>query len=338
MKKVLVTGIGGFLGSHVAEHLLKAGHTVYGFDDYSGGHYGNVPKGVSFFLKGDVSNSGDVAGMFFATKPKFDAVIHCAAFASEGLSHHVRRHTYNSIVIGSANLVNACVNHGVPLMVSMSSIAVYGEQKPPFNENMAPQPIDPYGAAKHCMEIDLRAASRHFPGFNAIVFRPHNIIGVRQNLHDSTRNVASIFIRQALLGKPLTIFGSGLQTRAWSPVGQVASIIAASIEDWSRPAHNEIFNVGGSRVMSVLSLAKMVHEAVGVDTGLTMLPSRDEVEHAYSDQTKVRHYFPEQFLNQLSIEGCLAEMVREARQQSVDWLQALPPIEIAQNIPAIWKS
>lgn len=335
MKKVLVTGIAGFLGSHVAEHLLKAGHTVYGIDNFSGGFESNIPEAATCW-KGDICDKSFVYHVF--DDGCFDAVIHCAAFASEGLSHHVRRHTYESIVLGSTNLVNACVNYGVPLMVSMSSIAVYGEQKPPFNENLTPQPIDPYGAAKHCMETDLRAASRHFPGFNVIVFRPHNIIGVRQNLHDSTRNVASIFIRQALLGKPLTIFGSGLQTRAWSPVGQVAATIAQSIEDVARPAHNEIFNIGGSQVMSVLSLAKLVHNAVGVDTGLTMLPSRDEVEHAYSDQAKVCEFFPKHVNQYQSIENCLAEMVREARQQSVSELQALPPIEIAQNLPVIWKS
>lgn len=337
MKTILVTGIAGFLGSHVAALLLKAGHTVYGFDDYSGGHYGNVPKGVSFFMKGDVSNRGDVGAVFAGSK-QIDAVIHCAAFASEGLSHHVRRHTYNSIVMGSANLVNACVNRGVPLMVSMSSIAVYGEQKPPFMELTHPQPIDPYGAAKLCMEMDLIAASRHFPDFNAIIFRPHNIIGVRQNLQDRTRNVASIFIRQALLGQPLTIFGSGLQTRAWSPVSQVASVIAASIEDFYRPAQNEIFNIGGSQVMSVLSLAKLVHEAVGLDTGLKMLPSRDEVEHAYSDQSKVRQHFPQHFNNPESIERCLEAMVHEARSRSIAELQAMPPIEITQNLPSVWKS
>ncbi len=332
MKTVLVTGIAGFLGSHVAHYLLKSGHKVIGIDDMSGGHLDNIPKGVECY-EGQIQDPFFIKALFGSN---FDAVIHCAAFASEGLSHHVRRFTYDSIVIGSANLVNACINHGVPLMVSMSSIAVYGEIRPPFSETFFPCPIDPYGAAKLCMEADLRAASRHFENFNAIVFRPHNIIGVRQNLHDSTRNVASIFIRQALLGKPLTIFGSGLQTRAWSPVGQVAAVIAASIEDSARAAHNEIFNIGGDHVMSVLSLAKMVHEAVGVNTGIVHLPARDEVEHAYSDQSKVRAHFPKLFENPQSIRHCLIEMVHEARTRDLTSLQSLPPIEITQNLPSVW--
>ncbi len=335
MKTILVTGIAGFLGSHVAEHLLKSGHRVVGLDNLVGGTMANIPAGC-FFEEGDICGVNFINNVF--RMQRFDAVIHCAAFASESLSHHVRRHTYESIVIGSTNLVDACVNYRVPLMVSMSSIAVYGEQRPPFNEVFRPMPIDPYGAAKHCMEIDLRAASRHFPDFNATIFRPHNIIGIRQNLHDRTRNAASIFIRQALLGQPLTIFGSGLQTRAWSPVGQVASIIAASIEDGHRGSQNEIFNVGGDQVMSVLTLAKMVHEAVGTDTGVIHLPSRDEVEHAYSDQTKVQRFFLEHFSKQQSIRDCLLEMVREAKQQPLSSLQSLPPIEIAQNLPATWKS
>lgn len=335
MKTVLVTGIAGFVGSHVAEHLLKAGHGVIGIDNFSGGVESNIPEGATCW-KGDIRDKSFVYHVF--DKGSFDAVIHAAAFASEGLSHHVRNYTYDSIIMGSSNLVNACVNYGIPLMVSLSSIAVYGEQRPPFTEAMAPRPIDPYGAAKQCMETDLRAASRHFEGFNAIVFRPHNIIGVRQNLQDSTRNVASIFIRQALLGKPLTIFGSGLQTRAWSPVGQVAAVIAASIEDSDRGSHNEIFNIGGEHVMSVLTLAKMVHEAVGVNTGIVHLPARDEVEHAYSDQTKVRQHFPTHFVKSQSIQECLAEMVHEARTRNLETILPLPPIEIAQNLPAVWKS
>lgn len=335
MKTILVTGIAGFLGSHVAEFLSKSGHRVIGIDNLSGGNPLNVPSGCDW-SEGDITDELFIATLF--AESKFDAVIHAAAFASEGLSHHVRTHTYKSIVLGSANIVNGCINSGVPLMVSMSSIAVYGERRPPFLESMDPRPIDPYGSAKYCMEMDLRAAGRYFDNFNVIVFRPHNIIGVRQNLSDRTRNVASIFIRQALTGQPLTIFGSGLQTRAWSPVGQVAAVIAASIEDSHRAAQNEVFNIGGEQVMSVLSLAKLVHEAVGVDTGISHLPARDEVEHAYSDQEKVHTLFPSHFDKSQSIRECLAEMVEEAKKHDLRQFLVLPPIEIAQRLPAIWKS
>ncbi len=210
--KVIVTGIAGFLGSHIAQHLLQDGHTVVGVDSLEGGTEENVPNGARF-VEADICDAPAMARLFYHFQP--DAVIHCAAFASENLSHNCRLHTHRSIVMGSASLINASVNHDVKVFVSMSSIAVYGRAIPPFKESDPCHPIDPYGSAKLCMEYDLKAA-HDFHGLNYIIFRPHNIIGVRQSLADSTRNVASIFIRQALQEKPLTVFGDGFQTRCFS--------------------------------------------------------------------------------------------------------------------------
>lgn len=330
MKTILVTGIAGFLGSHVAQCLVNNGYDVAGLDNLSGGAIVNVPDDTAF-IEGDICDETLVNDLF--ARFKFDAVVHCAAFASENLSHCCRLHTHRSIVLGSATLINASVNHGVKVFVSMSSIAVYGRAIPPFKESDATHPIDPYGAAKLCMENDLKAAS-DFHGMPYVIFRPHNIIGIRQSLADSTRNVASIFIRQGIQGKPLTVFGDGMQTRSFSPVSHVAAIIAECI---GRPdTWNETYNVGGNRSMSVLKLAQIVHALTDAKE-IIHLPERHEVKHAQSSHEKVEDAFPDIIPNE-SIEFCIADMISEAKQNPLPAVNPLPRIEIARLLNPAWTS
>lgn len=332
MKLVLVTGIAGFLGSHIADNLIKNGHKVVGIDNLEGGKFENMPERAAF-QKCDITDELAVKQIFEIYRPH--SVIHCAAFASENLSHHCRAHTYKSIVLGSANIVNACVNTGVEVLVSMSSIAVYGDSLPPFSEERTPAPADPYGAAKACMERDLASAWGHF-GLNSVIFRPHNLIGTRQNMADSTRNVASIFIRQALSGQPLPIFGDGTQTRAWSPIEKVAKVIAASID---RPKiWNHTYNIGGDQVMTVDRLADLIIDMTGSIAGKIYLPDRNEVKHAYSNHQRARTAFPDFLNEEINPAYCISEMIEEARKQPFLPLQSLPAIEIHKNLPEIWKS
>lgn len=333
MKTILVTGGAGFLGSHIAERFIANGHRVVILDNLIGGEECNVPKEANFIF-GDVTDESRVVHLF--GKIHFDAVVHCAAFAAENLSHNCRLHTHRSIVIGSGILVNAAVNTDCELFVSMSSIAVYGDRKPPFVESDPLLPCDPYGAAKACMEYDLRGASKNF-GMNHLIFRPHNIIGTRQSLADATRNVASIFIRQALSAQPLTIFGNGEQTRAFSPVSKVAAIIAASVD---RPdTWNRTFNVGGDSVMSVNRLAYVVCEKCGLEeVNPVYLPARNEVMHAHSSHDAVKQAFPDLAELPESIEDTVVEMIAEAKKAPLPKLRRLPRIEVFKNLPEIWKA
>ena len=328
MKNILVTGIAGFLGSHIAERLVKAGHHVIGIDDLSGGTRENVPDGAHLFEM-DICNEFAVNRLF--AHIEIDVVIHCAAFASENLSHNCALHTYKSIVMGSGVLLNAAINYSVECFISMSSIAVYGEGSPPFLEDDHCQPCEPYGAAKLCMENALKAAAKNF-GINYVIFRPHNIIGTRQSLADSTRNVASIFIRQALTGKPLTIFGDGMQTRAFSPVSHVARIIAACVE--RQNTWNQTYNIGGSRIMAVKELAVIVAPGHPIEH----LPERREVKHAHSMHHAIRQYFPDMEDEDESIEQCIAAMIVEAKRIALPEIKPLPRIEIQRNLNPAWTS
>ncbi len=241
MSHVLVTGGAGFLGSHVAEALLLRGHDVTVLDDLSGGYLANVPAGARF-VEGSVVDPTVVDRVFDAGG--FTHVCHLAAYAAEGLSHFIRRFNYTNNVVGSVNVLNASVNHGVRTFVFTSSIAVYGASPDlPVSEDTPPRPEDPYGIAKHAVELDLRAAHEMF-GIDFIVFRPHNVFGPRQNIGDRYRNVVGIFMNQILRGQPMTIFGDGTQTRAFSFVDDVAPIVAESVE--IPAARNEVFNIGAT--------------------------------------------------------------------------------------------
>ena len=107
--KVLVTGAAGFIGSHVAAHLVRQGHQVVGLDDLSGGFRDHVPAGVHF-IEGSITDTALVKAIF--AEHKFDYVFHLAAYAAEGLSHFIKHFNYTNNLLGSVNLINAAVNAG----------------------------------------------------------------------------------------------------------------------------------------------------------------------------------------------------------------------------------
>ena len=166
-----------------------------------------------------------------------------------------------------------------------SSIAVYGQGQVPMTEDLVPQPEDPYGISKYAVELDLKAAHEMF-GLDYVVFRPHNVYGERQNIADQYRNVIGIFMNQLLQGQPMTVFGDGLQTRAFSHVDDVAPVIARS--PLVPAAYNEVFNIGADTPYTILQLAEEIAAAFGKPADVKHLPARNEVVHAFSDHSQVR--------------------------------------------------
>src|SRR5690349_12215956 len=255
----LVSGGAGFLGSHVAEQLLKYNHNVVILDDLSGGFIDNVPDGATF-VKGSILDIDLIERIF--QEHSISYVYHLAAYAAEGLSHFIKRFNYTNNLIGSVNLINASVNHSVKCFVFTSSIAVYGSGQSPLTEAMLPIPEDSYGIAKLAVEQELKISHEMF-GLDYIIFRPHNVYGERQNIGDRYRNVVGIFMNQILRGEPLTIFGDGEQERAFTHISDVAPIIAEAIN--FPAARNEIFNVGADVPFTVNLLAKVVAAAMGAE-------------------------------------------------------------------------
>jgi UDP-glucose 4-epimerase len=281
----LVTGGAGFIGAHVTIELLKLNHKVVVLDDLSGGFEENIHPDA-LFVKGSITDHQLLEQLFITHK--FDYVYHLAAYAAEGLSHFIKRFNYTNNLIGSVNLINESIKHKIKCFVFTSSIAVYGAAKPPMKEAMAAEPEDPYGIAKYAVEQDLKVSHDMF-GLNFIVFRPHNVYGEYQNLGDRYRNVVGIFMNQLMQKKPLTLFGDGSQTRAFSYIDDVAPYIANSVN--VKAAYNQIFNIGADQEYTLNELAKTIMEVMGITGELRYLPARNEVLHAHSDHTKVQEIF-----------------------------------------------
>jgi UDP-glucose 4-epimerase len=325
----LVTGAAGFIGSHVAEHCLAQGLSVVATDDLSGGFRENVPAAAEW-VHGDLRDARFVPSLWSEHGP-FEYVYHLAAYAAEGLSHFIRAYNYSTNLVASMHLINEAIKGRTRCFVFTSSIAVYGKNQLPMTEDLVPQPEDPYGISKYAVELDLKAAHELF-GLNFIVFRPHNVYGERQNIADRYRNVIGIFMNQALQGQPMTVFGDGRQTRAFSHVDDVAPIIACS--PMVPAAWNQVFNIGADTPYTILELAEEVAQAMDRPCMLQHLPPRNEVPHAFSDHSRVRSVFnPPPPMD-----------LRTGIRRMAAWVKSRGPatpvrfdsIEIREQLPAGW--
>lgn len=325
----LVTGGAGFIGSHVVDELVKLGLHVVVFDDLSGGFRENVNNKASF-VKGSVTDTATINKLF--KKYKFDYVYHLAAYAAEGLSHFIRTFNYENNLLGSMNIINACVNNGVRCLVFTSSIAVYGPNQVPMREDIVPAPEDPYGIAKYAVEQDLAAAHRLF-GLNSIVFRPHNVYGERQNIGDKYRNVIGIFMNQIMKGEPLSIFGDGRQVRAFTYVGDIAPVIARSV--FRKEAYNQIFNIGADKPYAINELVGCIGRVLKVKPNILHHPARKEVTIAYSDHKKAKDMLGHR--DRVSLAQGIRRMAKWARKVGPKKGKKFKNIEIEQNLPEIWR-
>jgi UDP-glucose 4-epimerase len=327
---ILVTGGAGFIGSHIAAALVARGHVVTVLDDLSGGFMDNLPDGVTF-VQGSITDAPLVNRTF--EERAFDYVYHLAAYAAEGLSHFIKRFNYTNNVVGSVTLINAAVNTQVKGFAFASSIAVYGTAPGlPTTEATIPHPEDPYGIAKYAVEQELRV-SRDMFGLDYIIFRPHNVYGPGQHIADRYRNVVGIFMNQILQGQPMTIFGDGQQTRAFSYIDDVAPLMAEAID--APGAWNEIFNVGADEAWTLNELARRVAAAMDVEARIEHLPARLEVTHARSSHDKIRQVFGDR--SRTSLDRGLEVMARWVRARGPRASTPFSGIEVTRNLPASWR-
>lgn len=326
--KVLVTGGAGFMGSHLTDELVERGHAVTVLDDLSGGFRENV-NSEARFIQGSITDESLVNGLF--KDVKFDCVFHLAAYAAEGLSHFIKKFNYENNLIGSINLINASVNHNVQCFVFTSSIAVYGKNQVPMTEDMTPEPEDPYGIAKLAVERELRVCQEIF-GLDYVVFRPHNVYGERQNIGDRYRNVVGIFMNQIMQGRPMTIFGDGEQSRAFTYVGDVIPVMADA--PFNSRAKNQIFNVGADKPYTVNNLADRVARLMGVPVNIDYLDARNEVKHAFSNHDRLRDIFG--YAAKVPLDEGLNRMARWALAAGAKQSKRFSRVEVMKNMPRSW--
>jgi UDP-glucose 4-epimerase len=328
--KVFISGVAGFLGSHLADAFTHRGDEVVGCDNMIGGDLQNLPEGIRF----EEADCGDVEAMK-RLLDGVDLIYHCGAIATEGLSVFspaiIAKHVYEN----TAGLLAAAASKRVKRFVYCSSMARYGHGNPPFHEDQTPAPVDPYGIAKYAGELLVKnVCDTH--GLEYVIAVPHNIIGPRQKYDDPYRNVASIMINRMLQGKQPIIYGDGEQSRSFS---FVQDCVDPLLEMGTRPGlSREIINIGpDEEVTSINTLAGVLADLLSFDLHPIYVADRpQEVRSATCSADKARRLLGYQTKVQLR-EG-LSSMVKWIRDHGAKPFEYHLPIEIdSPMVPATWR-
>jgi UDP-glucose 4-epimerase len=328
---VFVSGIAGFLGSHLAERLLQLGHRVSGCDNLSGGYNDNVPNGAEFFEV----DCCDLDAMKRITKG-CEVVVHAAASAHEGLSVFSPTLIVRNNVQASVATFTAAISNGAKRIVYCSSMARYGDNPVPFTEDQPTNPKDPYGIAKVTGEQLLwMLAATH--GIEGVVAVPHNIIGTRQKYDDPYRNVASIMANLMLQGRQPYIYGDGSQKRCFSPVQDVVDCLVKLALDPGM--HGLTVNVGPDEgFITIGELSERVARIVGFENLQPIhVPDRPcEVKLATCSAELARGKLG--YRKQRSLDESLADIVGYIRKRGVRKFDYAFDLEIVSDkTPRTWK-
>jgi len=331
--KILITGVAGLIGSHFSRYLLDKGYDVFGIDDLSGGYMDYVDQRLvekrSFsyinLLDTDILNK-----IFEYFKP--DVVFHFAAYAAEGLSPFIRKYNYENNLIASVNIINACINNNVKKLIFTSSMSVYGIGNPPFTEKQSLSPIDPYAIAKYTVEQDIKQANEQF-SLEYTIIRPHNIVGIYQNIWDKYRNVIGIWMRRILNNEPMLIYGDGLQERAFSDIKYYMEPFEKVINNFSY----ETFNIGADKPIKIIDAANLLKKIAnkhGYECFIEHKEPRHEVKMAYCDHTKAKNLL--EFKDETNIENLFEEMFLWAKEQPDREVKKMD-YEIEKGMYSFWK-
>ena len=331
--KVLITGVAGLLGSRLADWITenKPEVEIYGIDDLSGGYQENINDDVYFFKKNLVTDESFIKDIF--KEQQFDYVFHFAAYAAEGLSPFIRTYNYDNNLRATALVVNECIKNNVKRLVFTSTLAVYGHGDGGiFDESQQQAPIDPYGVAKYGCEMDIQIAGEQH-GLDWCIIRPHNVYGIKQNIWDKYRNVLGIWMFQHLNGEPMTIFGDGEQTRAFS-------FIDDSIEPlWNsavkEEASKQIINLGGTKEISINEASETLMEVIG-NGKRVYLEERHEVKHSIPTYQKSIDILG--FEHKTDLKEGLTKMWEWAKEQPMRERFVWPFYELDKGIYSYWKN
>jgi UDP-glucose 4-epimerase len=332
--KIFITGLAGFLGSHLADRMIELGHEVIGNDTLIGGYRDNVPKKAKLFIIDCCDNEK----MTYAMEG-CDIVIHTAATAHEGLSVFSPSFITRNIFEASVSTISAAIQNKVKRFVYCTSMARYGDQKAPFHEKMTPRPVDPYGIAKVAGEEVLKAlCETHGMEWNIAV--PHNIVGPRQRYDDPFRNVMSIMINRNLQSKPAIIYGDGKQTRCFSYVSDCINCLEKMALD--PKIKSEIINIGPDEgTITVAELAALVNKECDMRKDTTWppihMPDRPrEVKHASCSADKARKLL--NYETKTDLRKAIQETVAYVKKKGPKPFDYTYPLEIVSDkTPKTWK-
>lgn len=276
----VVTGGAGFIGSHLAEELLRRGRRVRIVDDFSTGKTANLPPGAEV-LNGDVTSLAEEAVR------NADVVYHLAAMASVPLSVAEPLRSHQATTQSTVALLEAAERAGVRRLVFASSSAVYGARPElPKRENQAPAPLSPYALAKWCSELYASHWAAH-RALQTVCLRFFNVYGPRQDPESPYAAAIPIFLKHLQSGEPIPIYGKGDQTRDFVFVKDVVrGLIAAAT---APEASGRIYNLAGGSPITILDLVSAIGSIVGKSTALNFLPSRKgDLQHSWADISLAR--------------------------------------------------
>jgi UDP-glucose 4-epimerase len=329
--KILITGVAGLLGSRLSDYIIENHPDVHivGIDDMSGGYKENVNSKVELWEMNLVN--GNVGECF--ERHQFDYVYHFAAYAAEGLSPFIRTYNYQNNLVATSRIITECIKHNVKRLVFTSTLAVYGHQDGSmFDESQVPKPIDPYGVAKYGCEMDIQIAGEQH-GLDWCIIRPHNVYGVKQNVWDKYRNVLGIWMYQHTINEPMTIFGDGTQTRAFSYIDDSLEPLWKASQD--KRASKEIINLGGIKEYSIIEANEILREVVGGGE-VKYFEGRHEVKHSVPTWQKSIDLLD--FEHKTDLKEGLTKMWEWVKTQPIRERFVWPFYELDKGIYSFWKN
>lgn len=332
MRSVIITGVAGLIGSRLADWLLsnQPDIKIIGIDDFSGGYIENVDPRVELYRLdlSDRHRKDVLRAIFERHRPTY--VFHFAAYAAEALSPFIRSYNYANNVLSTVHVVNECIRFGIKRLVYTSSMSVYGNGIVPFDEVAQRSPIDPYGVSKAACEADIEIAGEQH-GLDYCIIRPHNFYGAKQNIWDSYRNVLGIWMYKRLTNQPLTIFGDGLQVRAFSYIDDSLHCFwNAAVEP---RCSKQIINLGGLEEVTIKRAAETLLDVMGGGE-LVYLEPRHEVKHAVPTGLKSIELLG--FEHRTELRDGLAKMWRWAKHQPMRPRQVWTEYELNQKLYPFW--
>jgi nucleoside-diphosphate-sugar epimerase len=311
----VVTGGAGFIGSHIAERLLKEGHVVRVVDNLITGKTENLA--VLEALNGDLSYHNvsitDREGLRSIFHDA-EVVYHEAAIASVQRSVNDPLETHEHTVTGTFNVLEIARQTGVRRVVFAASAAAYGNSPVmPLVESLPPMPLSPYGAGKLMGEYYAQVYD-HIYGLETVCLRYFNVFGARQDPMGEYASVLPKFVQRLLGGQAPIIYGTGEQTRDFIAIENVvqANILAADAPD----AHGHVINVATGMSISLLQLLERLQEVIGTDIAPQFAEARSgDIQHSSADVTKARELL--KFEPIISLQDGLANAVAWYRTQPV---------------------
>ena len=328
--KIFITGIAGFLGSHLARRMIELGHEVSGNDSLVGGYMDNVPAAAKFYNV----DCCDIDAMASALEG-VDIVYHTAATAHEGLSVFSPNFITKNVFQASVSTISAAVQNKVRRFVYCSSMARYGNQPYPYTETMTPAPVDPYAIAKVGGEQVLRCIAE-LNNMEWIIAVPHNIVGPGQNYEDPFRNVMSIMINRVLQGKPPIIYGDGSQMRCFSYIDDCVFCLEKLALDPN--IKNDIFNIGpDEEFVTIKFLAETIMRELNFDGEPIYMADRPkEIKFATCDATKARQVLG--YETKTSLEQAIKHAIEYIKTRGARPFKYDYPLEIINDLtPKTWS-